>query len=197
MKSLVRILIPLLCAAPSAAFAATFDFEAFDLLTATSFSDTQDGITAIFDSPQLPGAFIVGPVVLLPDGNALSSPSASTVEDPGIPLEISFSAAIGSIAFDFTTSEPGTFTLTAFMDDFEAGNAIGNSTEPECCIGLGFGSGQLGFTGAGFNRVVLSTSANFFGIDNVVVTPVPVPPAAALFPAALLTLVMRRRHRGG
>ncbi|HZU26855.1 MAG TPA: PEP-CTERM sorting domain-containing protein [Bryobacteraceae bacterium] len=178
----------ILCVGASAT--SVFDFDADAGGTSTTFTDTNNGISATFSSSADPGGFVVYPSVFETlTGNVLGDPGPAGLDN--LALDISFNADLSAIDLLFATADfntPSPVTLTAF----EGAQQVGSSSFPgQFLTGFTFPEGELAFSGANFNKVVLSTTAPDFAIDNVLVAaaaPVPEPSALALISLGLFAL---------
>ena len=157
-----------------------FDFNSVAAGTATTFSVVNNGLTATFSSPAVPGGFVVqsslGSFAPPLDGNVLFD--SGITPDSNIPLDIAFSSNLTSLSLAFATdslNSPDTFFLTAF----EGGVAVGNvSAIGSVPTGFLFPQGSIVLTGLTFNSIELSSSAPAFAIndlDAVVASTVPAP----------------------
>lgn len=163
---------------------------------------TNSGVTAIFSSPSAePGGFAVRPT-FLPGftGQILASPGPSAVNN--IPLDIAFSQPVKSISlvFALNTGDPAVpLHLDAFLGAGLVGNASATGTIPPSAS---FPEGSIAFSGTSFDRVVPSTGALNFAVDDIVVETADIPPGVpepstilgASF-AMLAGLGIRRRCR--
>lgn len=169
-----------------------FDFENVPVGTATSFSDTVNGLSATFTSSGDPGGFHV-----LNSGTLFSTLTGNVLGDPGpaglshLTLSILFSALQSSVALNFSTFSPISqagvpFTLDAFNGASMVGSAtVTGSVPPD----FDFPEGLISFAGSAFDRVVLSTSAADFTIDNVTVSSATAVPEPGGLPAGVLVFV--------
>src|SRR5205814_943359 len=100
-------------------------------------------------------------------GNILFDPGPALANN--IPLTISFSAPLTNLSLLFATnSAPGVLlVLNAFNGVTPVGTVSAGGVTPP---GFTFPEGSLAFTGGPFNRVVLSSTASDFAIDNVSAT---------------------------
>jgi hypothetical protein len=180
------------CSCVLAQAGALFDFEANTVGTSTAFTDTNNGISATFSSSGDPSGF----VVLTP--NIFQTLTGNVLGDPGqggsnLSLTIDFSTNIQAVALNFATDEfgvPSPLTLTAYE-----GNALAGSVSASGQYLMFFPEGEIAYEGL-FNRVVLSTSAPDFAIDNVQAAAAPEPSSELLLGLGLIALgiaVMRRK----
>ncbi len=172
-----------------------FNFDADTPGTNTQFTDSSNGISATFSSPGDPGGFAVEPSSFLEalTGNALGDPGSAGQN--GIPLDIGFSSNLSAISLVFATADfgsPSPLTLSAYEDGTAVGNAVQTGIVPD---GFTFPEGEIAFEGAAFNRVVLSSTAPDFIIDDVAVAPVPEPRSALVMGLGLLALGFIRFRR--
>ncbi len=111
-------------------------------------------------------------------------------------MTIAFSEPLTSISLDFVLNSYGTssISLAALDSPSSVGDvsvsAVGTFDPPRAFI---FAAGNIGFTGATFNSVVLTPSAPNFAIYNLGVTPVPEPGSASLLIVGFLSVVYRRK----
>ena len=177
-----------LSALAAPASAATFDFEDVALGTFAPFSETDDGITATFSGA---GFFVTpGFFATLTNHTLLSAdPSPNT-------LEIAFSAPVSSLdlRFALNSAPPGSLVLSAFSGVTAVGGASAPGAIPP---GFSFPEGVLSFSGVTFDRVVLTSAALDFAIDEVTVgdSSVPEPMTVTLLGSALLAGACARRRR--
>ncbi len=174
--------------------ASTFNFDSDTVGTNTQFTDTSNGISATFLSPGDPGGFSIQPAVFFQalTGNVLGDPGSSGFQ--GLSLEIDFSTNLSALSLLFSTADFGTaspFTLTAYEGATQVGSVSATGVVP---IGFTFPEGEIAYSG-GFNRVVLSSTAPDFAIDDVVVAAAPEPNTFLLLGLSLsgLGLVPLRR----
>jgi hypothetical protein len=183
----------LLCAAANAT--TVFDFNADNLGTSTTFTDTVNGLAATFSSSADPGGFVVYPSMFETlTGNVLGDPGPAQAND--LALVINFSQNLSGITLDFATADfntPSAFTLTAY----ENSNPVGLATSTGAFLsGFTFPEGEIAFAGGAFNQVVLSSTAPDFAVDNISVAgAAPEPSGLALLGAGLLTLCVRGLRR--
>jgi hypothetical protein len=192
-----------LCAAANAT--TVFNFDNDSIGTTTTFTDTVDGLSATFSSSADPGGFVVYSTMFETlTGNVLGDPGPAGADYLG--LVVNFNQALSAIDLNFATADfntPSPFTLTAY----ENGNQVGaNTSSGQFLSGFTFPEGEIAFSGANFNEVVLTTTAPDFAVDNITVntasttgTPTPEPSALALLGAGFLALsipgVRRRRNQ--
>jgi len=148
--------------------ATIFNFDNDNQGTATSFTDTVNGLSATFSSPADPGGFSVQPGFFATlTGNVLGSPGPAFQNN--VPLTSAFSADLSAISLLFVTADfntPSPLTLAAY----EGNTLVGTNSLPGALIaGFLFPEGEIAFSGATFNRVELSTAAPNLAIDNVAV----------------------------
>lgn len=164
-----------------------FNFDGDGLGTATGFTDTVNGLSAQFSSPSDPGGFVVySSLFETLTGNVLGDPGPAGLD--GLNLSVNFSQNLSAVTFNFATADfgsPSPLTLTAYENSTLAGSAsqIGSFLN-----GFTFPEGEIAFTGGPFNRLVISSTAMDFAVDNITanVATAPEPSAFYLFAAGLL-----------
>jgi hypothetical protein len=173
--------------------AIVFTFDTDSIGTFTQFSDTVGGVSATFSSPADPGGFSVQQAAIFQalTGHALGDPGPSF--QTNIPLTISFGTELAAIDLVFATSEFGTISpleLDAYNGAAFVGTALASGLVPN---GFFFPEGEIAFAGGAFNRVVLSTAAMGFAIDNVAVAQAPEPSSILLMAIGLgaISLMIR------
>ena len=147
-----------------------FDFNSVPVGTATTFSATNNGLTATFSSPAVPVGFVVqsslGSLALPLDGNVLAD--SGNLGDQNIPLDIAFSSNLTSVSLAFaldTLNPTGTFLLTAFEGGVAVGGATVTASVPS---GFIFPQGSIAFVGSAFDSIELtSPNAPAFAINDV------------------------------
>jgi MYXO-CTERM domain-containing protein len=162
----IAVLGSVFCAMTQAA--TVFNFDNDTVGTSTAFTDTVGGISATFTSPNVPGAFSVQQSFFETlTGNVLGSPGPAFQND--VPLSITFSSDLSAISLVFATADfntPSPLTLAAY----EGTTLVGSNTLAGMFLpGFTFPEGEIAFSGANFNSIVLSTPAPNFAIDQVVV----------------------------
>ena len=164
--------------------ASTFNFDNDAVGTNTQFTDTANAISATFLSPGDPGSFVIQPASFFQalTGNALGDPGSSGAM--GIPLEIDFSTNLSALSLVFATGDfgmPSPLNLAAYEGSTQVGTASATGIVPN---GFTFPEGEIAVTGA-FNRVVLSSAAPTFAIDDVAAVAAPEPGTSLLLGLAL------------
>jgi hypothetical protein len=176
--------------------AVVYNFDADVIGQATQFTDTVSGLAATFSSSGDPGGFVILPTFFSTlTGNVLLDPGPAGLDNLG--LTIVFSAPQTSISLNFATnSAAGVFlNLSAFSGASAVGSAAASGIIP---LGFTFPEGVISFSGPAFDRVVLSSLALDFAIDNVTVNAIPEPGSLSLFTfGALGSLAFARLRRRG
>jgi hypothetical protein len=183
-----------LCAAADAS--TVFDFDGDNLGTTTGFTNTVNGLSATFSSSADPGGFVVYQSMFETlTGNVLGDPGPAGMDN--LALSVNFSVNLAAVELDFATSDfsaPSPFTLTAYENSQLIGSA---SSTGQFLNGFSFPEGEIAFAGSPFNRIVLSSPASDFAVDNITVATAPEPATCALLGIALLALgvpALRRRR---
>jgi hypothetical protein len=167
---------------PAAATTATFDFDADVPFTVTPFADTNNGVTATFG---LPGQWEISPIapgaLLMSSGNVLGITGAVSGANK-LEVTIRFSQPITSISFSFVLSDASASIL---LSNGFGGTASAMGTIP---VGFRLPEGSLSFSGAPSPFIGLTSTADQFAVDNIVVTTaeVPIPNVGAGLPGLLL-----------
>ena len=190
----------LCCVTAHAGTISSFNFDTDALGTATTFADTNNGISAIFSSPADPGGFAVSPSIFETlTGNVLGDPGPAQVSN--IPLDINFSQDLSALTLTFATADfstPSPLTVQAFENSTPVGS---NTLSGQFLPGFTFPEGEIAFSGATFNNVVISTTAPDFSVDNIQVitaATAPEPGTLAMMAAGVLLSglgAIRRRQR--
>jgi hypothetical protein len=169
-----------------------FNFDSDPVNENTTFTDTNNGVSATFSSPTAGGfevfaASSLPPLELL-TGNVLTD----TTENAS--LAIAFSSNETSISLDFATNSatPVPLTLTAFENGTQVGQVSDSGAIP---MGYTLPEGLITFNGATFNSVSLTSTAEDFAIDNVNVQSAPEPSSFSLLGIGLLTLFGAAKRR--
>jgi hypothetical protein len=187
VNKLVKLFLPmaLLCAAANASI--VFNFDGDNLGTATTFTDTVNGLSATFSSSADPGGFVVYPTMFQTlTGNVLGDPGPAFADN--LALDVSFSQDLSAIELDFATSDfisPSVFTVTAYENSALVGSATSTG---EFLPGFTFPEGEIAFAGSAFNQVVISSAATDFAVDNINVAPTPEPGTLTLIGTGLFLL---------
>ena len=176
-----------------------FNFDTDAVGKATTFTDTVGGLSATFSSSGDPGGFAVESSFFdTLTGNVLVDPGPANA--PNLTLSILFSAPVTTISMDFATNSAAgvPFDLSAFNGTTGVGSTTATGSIPG---GFAFPEGVISFSGATFNRVVLSVpGAPDFAIDNVsVTTALPEPGSISLLVlgvGAIALAQVRRLRRG-
>ena len=95
-----------------------FNFDTDRPGTATGFTDTVNGLSAVFSSNGDPGGFVVCQSIFRTlTGNVLGDPGPAGQD--GLTLAVDFSQSIGAVTLDFTISDfstPSPFALNAYSN---------------------------------------------------------------------------------
>lgn len=156
--------------------------------TATSFSDTNDGLKATFTS----AGFLAVPADYVPTSFGPEVVSDGPGYGSDIPLVIVFSQPVYSISMNFATDGSGPFDLTALGHGMVVGTASATGT----IISSEFPEGTITFTSASsFNGIRLSSpDTPYFAVGNIAADTTPVPePAFLAIPGILAMALLRRR----
>jgi hypothetical protein len=197
-RTLAGLLFLLTASAPLVPAATVFNFDADTVGKGTPFTDTVGGLSATFSSSGDPGGFVIATTFFKAlTGNVLFEPGPAGVNN--LTLTVLFSVPQTNISLNFATnSAPGVlFNLNAFNNAAAVGSVSEAGVIPP---GFSFPEGLISFTGSTFNRVVLSSPALDFSIDNVTVnagTTVPEPGTLAFFMLAALAAPAVGRIRKG
>ena len=186
----------LVCAAANAD--SVFNFDTDNAGTATTFTDTNNGLSATFSSSADPGGFVIYQTNFFETltGNVLGDPGPIGMDN--LALDVSFSQQLSALTLDFATTDfntPSPFTLTAYENSTPVGS---NTLTGQFLPGFLFPEGEIAFSGAQFNSVVISSTATDFAVDNLtaVVATVPEPKTLVLVGASLMIAGLYRRARG-
>ncbi len=193
--------LALCSAAAHAETIAVFNFDNDTPGASTTFTDTNNGVSATFSSSDDPGGFVIYPSIFETlTGNVLGDPGPAGAND--IALDIDFSQSLSAIVLDFATadfSSASPLTITAYDNTTEVGS---NTSTGEFLSGFTFPEGEIAFDEGTFNNVVISTSSPDFAVDNIEVATAaaaPEPGTLTMFTAGLLLAgvgMLRRRARG-
>jgi len=199
MKVRVTIRVAALCFVLAAlpalrAGVVLFDFDAAPDGTSTTFSETVGGLTARFSSPGDPGGFMIGPTFFSTlTGNVLLDPGPAGLNR--LVLQIDFDVPIVAISMLFATNS--SFSVPLLLTAYNQGVLVASTSASGTFFpGFFFPEGTLSLGGAVFNRVVLSTSALDFAIDNLAATPTPEPAGFLVAIAGLVLIGFARRLPG-
>ncbi len=202
--SRISVVFAALAFSSSAGIAASlFNFDSDTVGKGTTFTDTNNGISATFSGSADPNGFQVvqpaasGVVFQTLSGNVLTDAFGTANQT----LTILFSAGLSSVNLDFAviTGTPTPFTLQALR----SGASVGSVTETDSVPsgGFVFAEGVAAFSSSNFNEIILSSTAAAFAVDNISVTPATVtstPEPGTVFLGALILLpfaVLRLRRR--
>lgn len=182
------------CALGATASASTiFNFDSDTPGTSTTFTDTVNGLSATFSSSADPGGFVVYPSIFdTLTGNVLGDPGPVGADN--LELDIAFSGNLDAVALDFATSDfitPSPLTITAYENSQQVGfsQSVGSFIS-----GFDFPEGEIAFEGATFNRIVVSSSAVDFAIDNLAVAATPEPAVLPLLALGLVGIAIGSRR---
>jgi hypothetical protein len=106
-------------------------------------------------------------------------------------LNIGFSHDLSAVTLDFATNDfnvASPLTLTAYENSQLIGSA---QSTGQFLSGFTFPEGEIAFQGAPFNRIVISSTAADFAVDNLAVAPTPEPGLFALIAIGLAAIVIR------
>ena len=119
-------------------------------------------------------------------GNVLGDPGPAGID--GLNLSVLFSQNLSAVTLNFATDDfntPSPLTLTAF----EGVNQVGSVTSTgQFLNGFLFPEGEIALSGLAFNRIVISSTAMDFAVDNITVVGTPEPAPLALFALGLLAM---------
>lgn len=186
-----------------------FNFEDVPLDTTTTFTETNNGVTATFSS-SVPGAFLVD---INPDGigsgQRLIQDDQTAINNPQlVSLTISFGGQLfQSVNFPFAilnTVEAGSqLTLQALLGGSTVGSVTAGTTT-NLSNNPPYSGGALNYSpGSTFDTLVLSSNYPGFAIDNLSVStsavsgvPEPAPIALLMFgTAGILGFIRHRQQR--
>lgn len=192
---LTRLFLFLLLLCSFASAATVFNFNEKPLNTYTPFAMTKDGITVSFASNGDPGGFALtfysSPSL---SGNVLFQPGPADMDN--LALSVDFDQALSSISLNFAINGTSSqrLELAAYLAGQQVGDVFATGVRPP---GAFFPEGLIGFSGASFDSVILTSEALDFAIDNVTVTaPAPEPGTIVITGLVLaggITSLVRRR----
>jgi hypothetical protein len=173
-----------------------FNFDTDNLGASTTFTDTVNGLAATFSSSADPGGFVIyASMFETLTGNVLGDPGPAG--DDGLNLNISFSQDLSALDLNFATADfntPSPLTLTAY----ENSTLVGSNTSSGMFLGsFLFPEGEIAFSGATFNNVVISSTAMDIAVDNIAVatSAVPEPSSFAMVVLGIAMLAIGKlRH---
>jgi len=160
--------------------ASVFNFDGDPIDRGTEFSDTSNGISAMFTSPGDPGGFGVQQSFFSGlTGNVLIDPGPAGLDR--LPLTIRFSSLMGSLDLDFAVNatDPVPLTLAAFFDGAAVGTVAASGALPSADSQAR--EGHISFHEASFNSITLTSDANDFAVDNLTVAETSSAPEPASF----------------
>ncbi len=171
-----------------------FTFDTDNPGTATTFTDTLNGLSATFLSSADPGGFEVQPSTFETlTGNVLGDPGPSG--ETNIALNVDFSQELSAVTLNFATADfvtPSPFTLTAY----DNGTLVGTAQSSGMFLsGFTFPEGEIAFAGGAFNDIQLSSLAPAFAVDNIAVVATPEPREFVLLGVGLAAIVLLSRRR--
>jgi len=173
-----------------------FNFNTDSVGTSTGFTDTVNGLSATFSSTADPGGFVVYQSMFETlTGNVLGDPGPAGLDN--LSLAINFSSNLSGVTLDFATSDfitPSPLTLTAYENSTLVGSS---SLTGNFLTGYTFPEGEISLVGGSFNKLVISSAATDFAVDNITVVATPEPSVAALLGAGLVVMgvpALRRRQ---
>jgi hypothetical protein len=147
----------------------------------TPFQDTNNNMTATFQSPSDPGGFNTqDTTIIVGAADPFFGPElliAAGAVEPNIELDIVFNATLDSLSMNFGLANAGdTFVLQAYSGglppaDGGTGTAVGGPVEVAAVVGTdNIPEGVIGLSGVFFDSVVLTTldpTDPSFGISNI------------------------------
>ncbi len=180
--------------------------------TQTTFTDTNNGISATFSSltaggANAPSGFIVqdfNTFVNFSGSNSLYENDFITPRFTNLLLAVNFSSILNSSTLQFALNpEQGgnSLTLAAFLNGTQVG---ATTTQYTGNVGTSYLYGSLSFGGVDFNSIVLSSNTIEFAMDDLDVSPaapvsgVPEPAPTALIVlgvAGLLAYIRRHKQK--
>jgi PEP-CTERM motif len=166
---------------------AVFNFDTDALGTSTTFTDTVNGLSATFSSNADPGGFtILGSMFETLTGNVLGDPGPAGQDN--LSLFVNFSSELTAVEFNFATSDfatPSPLTLNAYQNSVLVGST---SATGMFLGGFVFPEGEIAFDGPAFNRIVISSTATDFAVDNITAATAaaPEPGTLSLFALSIL-----------
>jgi len=179
LKTLPAVLAAYTLCGIAAHATSVFSFDNDSLGTATTFTDTVNGLSATFSSNADPGGFVVYPSIFQTlTGNVLGDPGPAGQD--GLTLSVNFSQALSAVTLDFATSDfftPSPLTLNAYYN----GTLVGTVTQTgQFLSGASFPEGEIALEAAAFNSFTVSSTAMDFAVDNITVAPTPEPASFCL-----------------
>lgn len=180
--------------------------------TQTTFTDTNNGISATFSSAtaagvNTPSGFIVqnyNTFVNFSGPNSLYENDFVATRFTNLVLDVNFSTVLNNSSLEFSLNQlsaqgGNSLTLTAFLN----GTPVGTTTTLYTGAMATYLYGSLSFGGVDFNSIQLSSNTIEFAIDDLNVSPAapvsgvpePAPTALILLGVAALLAYIRRHRR--
>jgi hypothetical protein len=193
LKRILPILIAACATSAAANASVVFNFDGDSLGTATTFTDTMNGLSATFSSTADPGGFVVySSMFETLTGNVLGDPGPAGQDN--LTLDVNFSGELNAVTLNFATSDfsvPSPLTLTAYQNSLPVGSA---TTSGMFLDGFLFPEGEVAFDGAAFNRITIASTATDFAVDNITVNQTPEPGPLSLVALGIVFFALGSRR---